>query len=329
MKIDIHSHFLPRECFNTGGKTVRKFRPLIISDPAGREYMQVDGIQLNPDAAQLYDPVRRIEDMNKARVDMQALSPLPVFYYSADAETALALCQEENDGISAVVKAYPQKFLGLATVPMQDMKKCVVELERAVRKCGLAGVQINTNIDGKNLDEPEFWPFYEAVESLNIPVIIHPHFIAGADRMKKYYLTNLNGNPMDTSIAVASIIFGGIMERFPGLRLIFAHGGGAVPYIRGRIDHGYRVIPACNQAIPKPPSAYFGNIYFDSITHHSQALNYLISTHGIDHVVMGTDYPFSMGDLDPVTSIENIKLPMEDAGKITWSNAAAIFGLRG
>jgi aminocarboxymuconate-semialdehyde decarboxylase len=328
LKIDIHSHFIPKECFNSEGKAARKFRPALVKDSSGREYMQLDGVQINPEAAQLYDPQRRIEDMKKTRVDMQALSPLPILYYSADADTALALCQEENDGIAKVIKTYPDKFIGLGTVPMQDMKKCVPELERAVGKLGLVGVQINTNIDGKNLDEPEFLPFFEAAESLKVPVFIHPHFIAGAERMKKYYLTNLVGNPMDSSIAVASIIFGGVLEKFPGLRLIFAHGGGSIPYIRGRIEHGYRVIPACGQAIPKPPRAYFGNIYFDSITHFTPALTYMIDTQGIDHIVMGTDYPFSMGDLDPVTSIENAQLSSEHFAKITWSNAAAIFNLR-
>jgi len=329
MNIDSHSHFLPRECFNTDGKSEKKFRPSIVKDPSGNEYMHLDGVQLNPDAAQVYDPQRRIADMDKARVDMQALSPLPVFYYSADADTALDLCREENNAISAVVKANPRHFVGLATVPMQDMRKCVIELERAVRNLGLKGVQINTNIDGKNLDEPEFLPFYEAAEALKIPVFVHPHFIAGADRMKRYYLTNLVGNPMDSSIAVASIIFGGVLEKFPGLNFIFAHGGGAIPYIRGRIDHGYRVIPACKQSIPSPPSAYFGNIYFDSITHYGAALKFMIATQGIDHIVMGTDYPFSMGDLDPVTSIENAEMSRENAGKIMWSNAAHLFGLQG
>ena len=327
MKIDIHSHFMPREGFNTDGKNEKKFRPSIVKDSFGKEYMHLDGIQLNPDAEQLYDPQKRLADMNKARVDMQALSPLPVFYYSADADTAMALCREENDGISAVVKAYPRNFIGLATVPMQDMKKCVAELDRAVCSLGLKGVQINTNIDGKNLDEPEFLPFYEAAESLSVPVFVHPHFIAGADRMKKYYLTNLVGNPMDSSIAVSSIIYGGILEKYPKLKFIFAHGGGAIPYIRGRIDHGYKVIPACGKAIPRPPSEYFNNIYFDSITHYEPALAYMISTQGIEHVVMGTDYPFSMGDLDPVNSIQNINLSKEDSEKIMWDNAAELFNL--
>jgi aminocarboxymuconate-semialdehyde decarboxylase len=328
MNIDIHSHFLPRECFNTPEGVAKKFRPSMVRDASGKEYMHLDGVQLNPDAAQVCDPKRRIEDMTKARIDMQALSPLPVFYYSADADTALALCREENDGIAEAVKAYPDRFIGLATVPMQDMKKCVAELDRAVRKLGLAGVQINTNIDGKNLDEPEFLPFFEAAEALKAPVFVHPHFIAGAERMKKYYLTNLVGNPMDSSIAVASIIFGGVLDKFPGLKFIFAHGGGSIPYIRGRIEHGYCVIPACKQSIPRPPSAYFGNIYFDSITHYAPALTYMIGTQGIDHILMGTDYPFSMGDLDPVTSIENAQLPGEDAAKITWSNSAALFHLQ-
>jgi aminocarboxymuconate-semialdehyde decarboxylase len=326
-KIDIHSHFLPRECFNTPENKSRKFRPSIIRDPSGKEFMYLDGIQINPDIEQLFDPERRIQDMKKAGYDMQALSPLPIFYYSADVETALSLCREENEAIAGMVKDHPDSFIGLASVPMQNTTMAVKELEYAVKKLGLSGVEINTNVDGKNLDEPEFLPFFAAAQEMDVPVFLHPHFIAGAERMKKYYMTNLVGNPLDTSIAIASIIYGGVLEKLPKLKLIFSHAGGNIPYIRGRIDHGYKVIPECHNAIPRPPSEYLKLMYFDSIAHYGAALNFMIGNQGIDRIVMGTDYPFSMGDLDPVNSINKIHLSKQDSEKIMWSNAAALFKL--
>ena len=287
----------------------------------------MDGAQPGPLARKFFDPELRIEDMIGMRVDMQVLAPLPALYYAADADVALGLCREENDRIAEVVKSHPDRFAGMATVPLQDATKSVNELERAVRELDLRGVQINSNVNGKNLGEPEFWPLYEAAQDLNVPVSVHPLFVAGAKRLQRYYLTNLIGNPIDTTIAIASIIFGGVLEEFPDLRFIFAHAGGCIPYIKGRIEHGYRVVPECRKAIPRPPGEYIRLMYFDTITHSRQALGYMVETHGSERVVLGSDYPFLMGDLDPVEGIQ--ALPLSDAKReeIVWHNAASLFNL--
>jgi aminocarboxymuconate-semialdehyde decarboxylase len=327
MRIDVHNHFIPEGCFNLPGKEGKPYRPSIVINSSGQEVMLMDGAQPGPMARKFYDPEMRMQDMSSMNVDMQVLAPLPALYYSADADVALGFCREENDRIAEVVKSYPDRFAGMATVPLQDAARSVKELERAVRELGLRGVQVNSNVNGKNLGEPEFWPLYEAAQDLNAPVSVHPLFVAGAKRLQKYYLTNLIGNPFDTTIAIASIIFGGVLEKFPNLRFIFAHAGGSIPYIRGRIEHGYRVIPECRNAIPKPPGEYIKLLYLDTITHNQQALAYMIETHGSDRVVLGSDYPFLMGDPDPMKGIQDLPLSDADREKIVWHNAAALFSL--
>jgi aminocarboxymuconate-semialdehyde decarboxylase len=327
MRIDVHNHFIPEVCFNLPGRDVMPYRPSIVVDSSGQEVMLMDGAQPGPMARKFYDPESRIQDMKSMGVDMQVLAPLPALYYAADADLALGLCREENDRIAEVVESYPERFVGMATVPLQDADRSVKELERAVRELGLRGVQINSNVRGRNLGEPEFWPLYEAAQDLNVPVSIHPLFVAGAERLQRYYLTNLIGNPIDTTIAIASIIFGGVLEKFPDLKFIFAHAGGCIPYIRGRIEHGYHVVPECRNAIPRPPGEYIELMYFDTITHDQQALAYMIETHGSDHVVLGSDYPFFMGDLDPMKWIQAMSLSEAEREGIVWHNAAALFKL--
>jgi len=305
MKIDLHTHFVPRDCFDMTGRDGRNYGPTIGKDASGQEVLMVDGKSFGPIVAQICDPERRIQDMDRAGLDMQAISisPLSIFY-DIDAEQELSFCQRHNNGIAEVVRAYPHRFVGMATVPMQDVDKAVVELERAIHELRLKAVEIGSNINGKNLDEPEFWPFYEKAQELDIPIYVHPLNVAGADRMQRYWLANLIGNALDTSIAIASIIFGGVLERFPRLRFLFSHAGGFSPFMRGRWEHGYQYVPEC-RSIPKPPSEYFKLIYFDTVIHFSPALAYLVNTVGPDKVVPGSDYPFAMGDLSPITTIRN------------------------
>ena len=202
------------------------------------------------------------------------------------------------------------------------------ELDRAVNELGLSGVQILTNINGRDLDDPELMPFYEEVEKLDVPVFIHPLGVAGAERMKKYYLANLIGNPLDTTLAAAHIIFGGVLEKFPGLKFCLAHGGGNLPYIRGRLEHGYEVRPECKVAIQQPPSHYLPLMYFETITHFLPALDYLITSVGADKVMLGTDYPHDMADSQPVVTVQSLDgISDEDKERILGDNAARLFKL--
>ncbi len=217
-------------------------------------------------------------------------------------EEGLRHSQKYNDGIAEVVKSHPDRFVGMATVPMQDITKAVGELERAVSELGLKAVEILSDINGKNLDEPELWPFYQKVQDLDIPIYVHPSIVLAPERMQKYWLTNLMGNPFNTSLAIASIIFGGVLESFPQLRFLFSHAGGAAPYIRGRWEHGYEFIGMC-RSIPKPPSEYFKLLYFDTLAFFGPTLAYLVDTVGADKVVLGSDYPPIMGDPNPIATV--------------------------
>jgi aminocarboxymuconate-semialdehyde decarboxylase len=298
--------------------------------------MQAGGIVRNdkgqsagPVAQKLCNPEQRIKDMDATGVDMQILSPAPPSsYYNLEAEACLWFSRRQNDGIAQTVKEYPERFLGIGTVPLQAADMAIAELDRAVNKLGLRGLQILSNVAGRNLDAPELMPFYKEVEALDVPIFIHPSNVAGADRIKKYYLRNLIGNPLDTTIGAAHIVFGGVLDKYPNLKFILAHGGGYLPYQRGRWEHGYEVRPEGKEVIKHPPSHYIPLLYFDTITHFAPALEYLIATVGADRVVMATDYPYDMGDATPVETVKSLKnVSNEDKEKILGGNAKRLFKL--
>jgi len=304
MRIDLHSHFIPRDCFDLTDAAGHDHGPSIGRDASGREVLIDNGKSYGPIVKQICDPKRRLQDMDSIGLDMQAISISPTsISYEIDAEQGLRFCQLQNNGIAEVVKAYPDRFIGMATVPMQDVDKAICELERAVDELGLVAVEITSNINGKNLDETDLWPFYEKAQGLDIPIYVHPSLnIAGADRLKRYWLTNLIGAPLETSIAITSIIFGGILQQFPRLKFLFSHAGGCAPFIIGRWEHGYKSIPEC-KTTPQSPLEYFRLLYFDTISHCGTALEYLIKTVGAEKIVLGSDYPFAMGDASCISSV--------------------------
>ncbi len=211
---------------------------------------------------------------------------------------------------------------------MQAPEAAARELERAVRDLGLRGCEINSNVNGKNLDDKALAPFYARAQELDVPIFIHPSGVPGLnERLGAYYLTNLIGNPMDTTIAAASLIFGGVLKEFPRLKVYLAHGGGACPYIRGRWEHGWRVRKEAHANIERPPSEYFGQLYFDSLVHGGPALNFLAATVGPERIMLGTDYPFDMGNYRSVEAIDAVA-GVTDAEKdlMLGGNAARLFG---
>ena len=329
MRIDMHAHFIPRNCFDVVDNTGRHYGPTIITNKKGQQEMVFEGKSPEPIARQLWDPEIHIKDMNATGVDIQILSPAPrLLYYNLEAEDCLWFSRRQNDGIAQVVKEYPTRFQGLATVPLQDPNLALDELDRAINQLGLRGLEIMSNINGRDLDAPELMPFYKEVETMDVPVFIHPANVAGADRMKKYHLANLIGNPLDTTLAAAHLIFGGILEKFPGLKFCLAHGGGYLPYQRGRWEHGYQVRPEGKVVIKQPPSHYIPLFYFDTITHFLPALEYLITSVGADKVVLGTDYPYDMADSQPVSRVQSLtNISEEDKQRVLGDNAARLFRL--
>jgi len=329
MVIDIYTHIFPEEFVKELRKKYKMHVPRMIRDSNRKLRMLINGKRHGPWPWMdiLYDPKKRIKDMDREGVDLQVLSVVPfTLVYEEDPEFGIALARAQNDAIAEVVRTYPERFVGAATAPLQDVDGAIEELDRAVKELGMKGVEIGSNVRGKNLASFELWPFYEKVQELDVPMIVHPINHAGAERMQRYYLTNLIGNPLETALAIASIIFGGVLERFPKLKFCFVHAGGFLPYQTGRLEHGYEERPEPKVAISKPPSEYLKSLYFDTITHFQPALLYLISTMGSSRVLLGSDFPYDMGDPHPVSTIQKIKsLPAEDKERIMGENASKLF----
>jgi len=279
------------------------------------------------DPPQIYSIERRLKDMATQWVDMQVLSVPPfLFFYATGPAQCLELCQKINNALAETVQNYPDRFVALANLPMQEPEMAARELERSVRELGLRGAEICSNINGKNLDDKSFVPFYAKLQQLDVPVFIHPSNVLGADRLRPYHLQNLIGNPSDTAVAAASLIFGGVLKEFPRLKFYLAHGGGSCPYLRGRWEHGWQVRPEARANIDRPPSDYFRLLCFDSLVHSVPALNFLVETVGPARVMMGTDYPFDMGDRDPVKTVASLPHLSDDQKEMIFgANAVALF----
>ena len=328
MRIDIHSHLIPR-CFWTAVADRGSWYGATLETVDGRRYIDTRDRRAGPVETNWdNDLEERIKEMDSLGVDMQVLSPAPYFFnYHLEIEDALAASRELNDEIAAAVRKYPDRFSGLATVPLQDVGSAVKELERAMG-AGLKGAEICTHVNGRNHDDPALFEFFAAAERSGAFLLFHPHAPAAADRTVSYYLGNLVGNPLETTIAIASLIFGGVLDRLPALKLCFAHGGGYACYGIGRMDRGFAVRDESRLKISDPPSSYLRRLYFDCLTHSYTALDYLLETVTPDNVLMGSDYPFDMGYDSPaewVLGAPNVS--DSDKEKILGVNAARLLDI--
>jgi aminocarboxymuconate-semialdehyde decarboxylase len=299
--IDCHAHFLPDAFVETlrgrGLVDARKADGVLDLARAVCGYA-AERTRL-PYFPLLYDLDAREELAQRQGIDRQIVC-LPPFYfaYAAEPELGAAICRAGNDALAAAVAQAPDRFGAFATVPLQSPLAAVAELRRAVGELGYWGVEIGSSIAGAPLDDPALDVFWAACCELDVPVFMHPHHELGGERAAPYYLGNLFGNPSETGLIAARLIFAGLFERFPELNMILAHGGGTLAAIVGRLDHGYRVRTE-TKTIPKPPSAYLSRLYFDIVTHDDALLAYLVDRAGIERVVVGTDRPFDMGIDDP------------------------------
>jgi len=332
MKIDLHTHILPEhwpdlhERYGYGG-----FVRLEHHAPC-RARMFIDNQFFREVEDNCWSPDKRITECTAAGVTMQALSTVPVmFSYWAKPADGHDLSQILNDHIAGIVRKHPQRFVGLGTLPLQAPDLAVRELERCMRDLNLSGVQIGSHVNSWNLSEPALFPVFEAAAELGAAVFVHPWDMMGQDRMKKYWLPWLVGMPAETCLAICSVIFGGVLERLPGLRIGFAHGGGSFPATIGRIEAGFTSRPDL-VAIDNPvnPRDYLGRFYVDSLTHDADALRYLIRLVGANRVTLGSDYPFPLGENRPGDMIEQMPdLSAETKDQLLFRTAAEFLALPG
>ncbi len=275
-----------------------------------------------------WDPAVRTKEMDMTTVDKQVLSTIPVlFNYFAKPEHALETSRFFNDHIAQCVDHHPNRFIGIGTVPLQDVDTAIKEMERCIKELKMPGVEIGSNINTKNLSDPYFDPFWEAAEQLGCCIFVHPWEMMGEKEMSKYWLPWLVGMPAETSRAICSMIFGGIFERYPKLRVAFAHGGGSFPLTVGRIEHGYNVRPdLCAIDNAKNPRDYIGKFWIDTLVHDPKALDFVIDIMGSDKLCMGSDYPFPLGEHHPGKLIENMSYTQELKDKLLYKNAMEWLG---
>ena len=307
-KIDLHTHILPpswpnlRERYGYGGFVeLEHFAPC-------RARMVIDGRAFREVADNCWDPARRLEECDREGVHVQVLSTVPVmFSYWAKSNDGQDLSRILNDHLAWVVATNPKRFVGLGTVPLQNPDLAIAELERCVVDLRLAGVEIGTHVNAWNLDHPELFPFFKRAAELGAAVFVHPWEMLAPERMPKYWLQWLVGMPTETTIAICSVIFGGVLERLPNLRICFAHGGGSFPGTLGRIEHGFHARPDLVAVDnPHPPSKYLDRFYVDSLTHDAEGLRLLLRLMGANRIALGSDYPFPLGEDRPGTLIESM-----------------------
>ncbi len=329
LTVDIHTHILPenipnfKEKFGYGG-----FIRLDHHKPCCAKMMMDEKFFREVDD-NCWSPEARMKECDAHRVDVQVLSTVPVmFSYWAKDEDTLAVAQFLNDHIADIVKKYPKRFIGLGTVPMQSSELAIRELKRC-KEIGLKGIQIGSHINDWNLDNPNLFSIFEACEQLDMSVFVHPWDMMGKDKMNKYWLPWLVGMPAETSLAICSMIFGGVFERLPKLKVAFAHGGGSFPATIGRIEHGFKVRPdLCAVDNNVNPKDYLGKFYLDSLVHDPQMLDYIVTLMGEDKICLGTDYPFPLGELEPGMLIHGMDYNEEKKAKLLGDNAMEWLGLK-
>jgi aminocarboxymuconate-semialdehyde decarboxylase len=327
LRVDIHCHYLNRDAaakvahLNPG-----QYEPSVkFASALTRE---VNAKQMQDRAPKLSTIEVRLKDMDRMGIDIQAVSPAPQqTYYWTEPGLGAELSRTINDRLAEIVAAWPDRFVGLGTVPLQNVDLAVIELERCVKQLGLRGVEINPNVAGQELTDTSLNldRFFAKARELDIVIFMHPIGFTQGERLMDHYLNNVIGNPLDTTVGTSHLIFGGVMERHPGLKVVLPHAGGFLAHYWARMDHAWRARPDCRTVIKKPPTTYLKKFFFDTIAFDPEMLRNLIDKYGHQHVLLGTDYPFDMGEEDPVGLIDSVpRLPSAEREKIMGGNAARL-----
>jgi aminocarboxymuconate-semialdehyde decarboxylase len=292
------------------------------------ETKDVNAASLGAVRPKLVSPELRIEDMDAGGIDLQVISPSPFqYFYWADPLLGRDAAQTINDWIAAIVRAQPDRFAGLCTIPLQAPELAIAEMQRAVGQLGFKGVEIGSNVAGEDLSHEKFRPFFARAEELGILIFIHPNGFPDGRRFSVHNLINLVGNPLDSTLAISHLIFGGVLDAYPKLKICVAHGGGFLPAYSGRMDHAYSARPDCRLCISRPPSAHLASLYFDSVVYTPHQLRYLVERYGFDHILLGTDYPYDMAEPDPVGLVRKLGLEQDHEAAILGGNAARLLNL--
>lgn len=330
MIIDVHAHLFPQSAVRAVDGDGHWHGSRVERDVDGRPVITTGDYRVPLGATEHWEkPPERIKRMDGFGVDMQLVSLNPIlFRYYLDPEHAVHAARDVNDEIAGMTHDWPDRFAGFATLPMQDVAAAVDELQRSVETLGLVGAAIGTHVAGANFDEEHLFPVFEAAESLDALLFVHPAASRMAGALPRYHMRNYIGNPTETTIAIGSLIFGGVLDRLPGLKLCFAHGGGYACWASARFDHGYQVRAEAREHASRPPSDYLRGMYFDSLVHGYRNLRQLVDAVGIDQIVLGSDYPADMGQPDPVKWVRESDLSEAEKVAVLGENAVRALGER-
>lgn len=331
LRVDIHCHYLnPEIAQKLSALDPARHDPLFSFSNAATQ--AVNRKQVEERRPMLTSIERRLADMDRMGIDVQAVSPAPnQLVYWSDPDAGLALARGVNERLAEIVAAHPDRFVALGTVPLQRADLAVAELERCMKKLGLRGLEILPNVNGADLTDPALGldKFFARAEALGAVLFMHPLGFTQGERLRDHYFNNVIGNPMETTIAASHLIFDGVLERHPKLKIVLPHAGGYLAHYWARMDHAHRARADCRTAIAKRPSSYLRKMYFDTITFEPRMLRHMIDVYGADHVLLGTDYPYDMGEVDPVGLVAKVpRLPRAERELIEGGNAARLLKIR-
>jgi aminocarboxymuconate-semialdehyde decarboxylase len=326
LTVDVHTHFVPFDVIAAAWRG-DGFDGLRAERAGGQEWLvHRQGFRW-PVPPEFYDAKARLASMDERGIDHAVLSVAPqLFMYWVDGEEAAGFCRAVNDDLAAFAAGSAGRVTAVATLPLQDPARAVTELARAVTSLGMRGAEIGPHAEGAPLDDPALRPVLAAAADLGVPLIVHPYYVAPRPGLQDFYLTNLIGNPLATTVCAARLIFSRVLDELATLRVVLMHGGGYLPYQIGRLDHGYRVRPEA-RGCTHPPSAYLDRFWFDTVTHAPRPLRFLTDTVGAEHVMYGTDFPFDMAAGPLTDQLDGAGLSPADTDLIAGRNAAALFGL--
>jgi aminocarboxymuconate-semialdehyde decarboxylase len=326
LRIDIHCHYLNTD---VAGRVAHlnpaQHDPLVKFANALTRETNVK--QMQQRAPKLSSIEVRLKDMDRMGVDIQAISPAPnQTYYWTDPGQGAELARQVNERLAEIVAKWPDRFVALGTVPLQDPDLAVSELVHCVKKLGLRGVEVNPHVNGMDLSDGRLHldKFFAKAQELGVVIFMHPIGFTQGERLLDHYFNNVIGNPLDTTVAVSHLIFDGVMERHPKLKIVLPHAGGYLAHYWARMDHAWKARPDCRTVIKRKPSSYLEKFYFDTIAFDRGMLRHMVERFGADHVLLGTDYPYDMGVEDPVGFIQQAKLGVEKANQIMGKNAARL-----